>query len=120
MKRAALFAENAMNAGIEMINEGVRECDVAAKILHTQISGTEEFGGDYPSIMPLMPSGEKTSTPHLTWTDARYKNNESVILELAGCYKRYHSPLARTVHLGTPSDELKDLANVTVEGLEAC
>src|SRR5690606_41068698 len=76
MKRAALFAENAMNAGIEMINEGVRECDVAAKILHTQISGTEEFGGDYPSIMPLMPSGEKTSTPHLTWTDARYKNNE--------------------------------------------
>ena len=120
MKRAALFAENAMNAGIEMINEGVRECDVAAKILHTQISGTEEFGGDYPSIMPLLPSGEKTSTPHLTWTDARYKNNESVILELAGCYKRYHSPLARTVHLGTPSDELKNLAQVTVEGLEAC
>src|SRR5690606_32724366 len=28
--------------------------------------------------------------------------------------------LARTVHLGTPSDELKNLAQVTVEGLEAC
>lgn len=120
MKRAALLTEKAMNAAIEMINEGVRECDVAAQILHAQVTGTEEFGGDYPAIMPLMPSGEKTSTPHLTWTDARYKSNESVILELAGCYKRYHSPLARTIHLGTPSDELKKLAQATVEGIEEC
>src|SRR5690606_27418184 len=120
MKQAAVFAEKAMNVGIEMINEGVRECDVAAQILHAQVTGTEEFGGDYPAIMPLLPSGEKTSTPHLTWTDARYKNDEAVILELAGCYKRYHSPLSRTVHIGTPSDELKKLAQVTLEGLEKC
>lgn len=120
MKQAAVFAGKAMNAGIEMINEGVRECDVAAQILHAQVTGTEEFGGDYPAIMPLMPSGEKTSTPHLTWTDARYKHSESVILELAGCYKRYHSPLARTIHIGTPNDKLKKLAQVTLEGLEEC
>lgn len=120
MKKAAVLAELAMDAGIEMINEGVRECDVAAKILYTQVTGTEEFGGDYPAIMPLMPSGEKTSTPHLTWTDARYKANESIILELAGCYKRYHSPLARTIHIGNPSKELKKLAQVTVEGIEEC
>ncbi|ANU11781.1 Xaa-Pro aminopeptidase [Planococcus antarcticus DSM 14505] len=120
MKQAAIFAEKAMNTGIEMINEDIRECDVAAQILHAQVTGTAEFGGDYPAIMPLMPSGERTSTPHLTWTDARYKNNESVILELAGCYKRYHSPLARTIHIGAPSDELKKLAQVTLEGLEKC
>ena len=120
MKKASILTGKAMNAAIEMINEGVRECDVAAHILHAQVTGTEEFGGDYPAIMPLLPSGEKTSTPHLTWTDARYKNNESVILELAGCYKRYHSPLARTVHLGMPGNELKKLAQVTIEGLEEC
>ncbi|MGH2318370.1 M24 family metallopeptidase [Planococcus sp. SE5232] len=120
MKRAALFAGKAMTVGIEMINEGIRECDVAAQILRAQVTGTEEFGGDYPAIMPLLPSGEKTSTPHLTWTDARYKKNESVILELAGCYKRYHSPLARTVHIGTPSNEMKLLVQVTLEGLEEC
>ncbi|MCD4838763.1 M24 family metallopeptidase [Neobacillus sedimentimangrovi] len=120
MKRAAVIAEKAMKAGIEMINEGVRECDVAAKIFHTQISGTEEFGGDYPSIVPLLPSGEKTSTPHLTWTDERYKDGDAVILELAGCYKRYHAPLARTVQIGKPSEKLKTLANVAVEGINAC
>lgn len=120
MKRAALFVEKAMMDGIHMIEEGVRECDVAAKILHSQVTGTPEFGGDYPAIMPLLPSGEKTSTPHLTWTDDKYKQGDSVILELAGCYKRYHSPLARTVNIGKPNDTLKALADITVEGLNEC
>ncbi|WHY73681.1 M24 family metallopeptidase [Fictibacillus enclensis] len=120
MKRAATIVEKAMMDGIGMINEGVRECDVAAKIFHTQITGTKEFGGDYPAIVPLLPSGEKTSTPHLTWTDDRYKKGESVILELAGCYKRYHSPLARTVNIGQPSERLQSLSGIVVEGLNAC
>jgi ectoine hydrolase len=120
MKRAAIIVEKAMKAGIDLIQEGVRECDVAAKIFYTQITGTEEFGGDYPSIVPLLPSGEKTSTPHLTWTDERYKDGDAVILELAGCYKRYHSPLARTVQIGRPKEEMKTLSSVAVEGINAC
>ncbi|MDN4074182.1 MULTISPECIES: M24 family metallopeptidase [Fictibacillus] len=120
MKRAAEIVEKAMMKGIGLIGEGVRECDVAAEIFHTQIKGTENFGGDYPAIVPLLPSGEKTSTPHLTWTDDRYKKGDSVILELAGCYRRYHSPLARTVNIGPPSDGLKALSDVVVEGLNAC
>jgi ectoine hydrolase len=120
MKRAAKIVEKAMQAGIDLIQEGVRECDVAAKIFYTQITGTEEFGGDYPAIVPLLPSGEKTSTPHLTWTDERYKNGDAVILEIAGCYKRYHSPLARTVQIGTPNDKMKTLSDVAVEGINAC
>ncbi|MGG1674121.1 M24 family metallopeptidase [Neobacillus sp. NRS-1170] len=120
MKRAAVIAERAMMAGIELIQEGVRECDVAAKIFHTQITGTKEFGGDYPAIVPLLPSGEKTSTPHLTWTDDRYKDGDAVIIELAGCYKRYHSPLARTVQIGKPNKDMKTLSEVAVEGINAC
>ncbi|WP_257350910.1 M24 family metallopeptidase [Pseudalkalibacillus decolorationis] len=120
MKRAAKIVEKAMMAGIELVDEGVRECDVAAKIFHTQITGTEEFGGDYPAIVPLLPSGEKTSTPHLTWTDECYKKGDAVILELAGCYKRYHSPLARTLNIGQPQVKVKTLSDVVVEGLNAC
>ncbi|UOF91121.1 M24 family metallopeptidase [Fodinisporobacter ferrooxydans] len=119
MKKAARIVENAMKVGIESIQEGIRECDVVAKIYHAQISGTESFGGDYPAIVPLLPSGEKTSTPHLTWTDQPYKKGDPVILELAGCYKRYHSPLARTVVIGEPEQKVKDLANVVAEGIQA-
>jgi ectoine hydrolase len=117
MKKAATIVEMAMQKGIDSIREGVRECDVVADIYHTQISGTESFGGDYTAIVPLLPAGPKTSTPHITWSDDRYKKGDPVILELAGCYKRYHSPLARTVVLGTPSSKIKELADVVVEGL---
>ncbi|MBH8596499.1 MULTISPECIES: M24 family metallopeptidase [unclassified Thermoactinomyces] len=119
MKKAAKIVENAMRIGLESIVEGSRECDVVAKISQAQISGTEEFGGDYPAIVPLLPSGEKTSTPHLTWTDERYKKGDPVILELAGCYKRYHCPLARTAVIGEPPQKVKDLADVVVEGIQA-
>lgn len=119
MKKAARIVENVMKVGIESVQVGVRECDVAAKVYHAQITGTEDFGGDYPAIVPLMPSGERTSTPHLTWTDNRYKNGDLVILELAGCYKRYHAPLARTLILGEPQPKVKDLASVVLEGMNA-
>lgn len=119
MQKAARIVEKAMQAGIDAVAAGVRECDVAAAIYHAQISGTEEFGGDYPAIVPLMPSGEKTSTPHLTWSDEQYKEGDTVILELAGCYKRYHSPLARTLVIGDPAPKVKALAEVVVEGINA-
>jgi len=119
IRKASRIVEKAMQTGIESIRPGIRECDVAAKIYHAQISGTEEFGGDYPAIVPLMPSGEKTSTPHLTWSDNRYKQGDLVILELAGCYRRYHSPLARTLILGEPPQKVRDLADTVLEGINA-
>lgn len=119
IKRAAKIATKAMYKGIEKIEAGVRECDVVAEISEQQIHGTDEFGGDYPSIIPLLPSGEKTNACHLTWTDERYKDGDPVIIELAGCYNRYHSPLARTVVIGKPTDEMQRLADACVEGIEA-
>src|SRR5699024_7957603 len=107
----------AMKKGIDCIEAGVRENDVVADIMHQQISGTSDVAGDYTSIVPLLPSGEKTSACHLTWTDDTYKEGDPVILELAGCHKRYHSPLARTVVLGKPTHEMAELADVVLEGM---
>ncbi|MBM7572595.1 M24 family metallopeptidase [Aquibacillus albus] len=117
MKKAAKIADEAMFKATESIYAGVRECDVAANIYYQVVSGTKDYGGDYPAIVPLLPSGENTSAPHLTWSDKRYQEGEAVIVELAGCYKRYHVPLARTVSIGKPSKELEKITPVVVEGL---
>lgn len=117
MNKASRIAEKAMQAAYETIDEGVRQCDVVAEISHAQISGTSEFGGDYPSIVPLLPTGDRTSACHLTWTDDTFKYGDPVIIELAGCYKRYHSPLARTVVVGAPSEEMQYLSEVVMEGI---
>ena len=118
MKEAGTIVEKVMATAIEAIRPGVRECDAVAEVYRTQIAGTEGFGGDYPAIVPMMPTGEKTSAPHLTWTDEPYRAGEAVNLELAGCRHRYHSPLARTAFFGkTPPEKLDRLAQHTVEGL---
>ncbi len=117
MKKAAKIAEKAMQTAYESVGIGVRQCDAAAKVYHTQISGTEEYGGDYSSIVPLMPAGVRTSTPHLSWTDEPYKDGDTVILELSGNYRRYHSPLARTMVLGKAPQKVLDLGKTVAEGL---
>ena len=119
MRRAARIVERVMATAFDAVSPGVRQCDAAAAIYHAEISGTPEFGGDYTALVPMLPSGVGTSTPHLTWTDAPFVEGEATILELAGCHRRYHCPMARTVFLGTPPQKVADTAAVVVEGLEA-
>ena len=40
-------------------------------------------------------------------------------LELAGCRRRYHVPLSRSIYLGEPPSSYVGLADAVVEGLEA-
>lgn len=117
MKQAARIIEKTMQVAVDMVRPGVRQCDAAAAVYQAEISGTEEYGGDYTSLCPMLPTGVGTSTPHLTWTDQPFVNGEATILELAGARHHYHCPMARTVHLGKPPKKLADTAAVVVEGL---
>lgn len=118
MKKAGKVAEKVMQTAINEINVGVRECDVAAAILAAQASGMPDYYGDIPSHLPLMGVGDKATAPHLTWTGDRFQEETSINLELAGCVRRYHSPLSRTLYLGkNPSEKLTDTANWTIDGL---
>lgn len=118
LKAAGKIAVKVMDAAVANINVGVRECDAAAAIAHAQYTGTEEFAGDYPAIVPLMMAGEATKTPHLTWSGKRYEKDEAVLLELSGVYKHYHAPIARTLFLGqNPPKLMQDTARVVIDGL---
>jgi Xaa-Pro aminopeptidase len=117
MKIAGQIAVKVMQTAIDAIDVGVRECDAAAAIAAAEYRGTDQHGGDYPAIVPLMMAGEGTSTPHLTWTDKKYQKDEPIILELTGVYKHYHAPIARTMFLGTPPPLIKEVADVVIHGL---
>jgi Xaa-Pro aminopeptidase len=119
MREAARISEEAMLAGLETIEEGVPESEAARAIYDALIRGTDDYGGDYPAIVPLMPSGDHTGTPHLTWTDREFERGDPVIIELSGCRHRYHSPLARTTFVGDPPAEMAERMEIVVEGLEA-
>jgi Xaa-Pro dipeptidase/ectoine hydrolase len=66
MHQAARNVEAGMQAAIDTINVGTRQCDAAAAVYSGLIKGQEGFGGDYPSIAPMFPTGQGTSAAHLT------------------------------------------------------
>ena len=119
LRIAGSIADRAMRVALEAVAVGRRQCDVAGEIMAAQASGTEEHGGDYAAIIPLLPTGAGAGTPHLTWTDLAFVEGEATTIELAGVFGRYHAPLARTVMLGSPPDRLATTAKVTQEGMAA-
>lgn len=119
MRKAARIVEAMHSRIVDKVEVGMRKCDLVAEIYDAGIRGTEEFGGDYPAIVPLLPSGEDASAPHLTWDDKPMKLGEGTFFEIAGCYNRYHLPLSRTVFLGKPTQAFLDAEKATLEGMEA-
>ena len=103
----------------EKIEPGIRKCDLVAEIYDAAIRGADDHGGDYPAIVPMLPSGPDAVAPHLTWDDKPMRANEGTFFEIAGVYKRYHCPLSRTVFLGTPPAMFVEAEKATLEGMEA-
>lgn len=118
MQIAARIVEKTMYNAIEKIHAGVRESHVAAGVYGDLVEGTGVYGGEYPALAPVMPAGERTAGAHFSWTtEGKYQNNQLVYMELSGSYKRYHSPLTRTIFIGEPPVKMKDTAKIVVEGL---
>ncbi len=119
MENAARIVERMHQRIFERIAPGQRKNELVAEILHAGALGTEELGGDYAAIVPLLPSGSDAAAPHLTWDDRPLKTGEGTFFEIAGCYRRYHCPLSRTVFLGKPSPQFVEAEKAVLEGMEA-
>jgi ectoine hydrolase len=119
MREAGRICTSAMNTAIAKMKPGVPQNHVVADIYHAQTMGVPGIGGDYAAICPLMPVGEGTSTPHLTWSDAPLPANALTMIEIAGSRRGYHAPLTRTIHLGKPPAGIQDVAKAVVEGGDA-
>ena len=104
---------------LEVAEPGRRKNELVAEIYHAGITGIEGHGGDYPAIVPLLPTGADASAPHLTWDDKPLACGAGTFFEIAGCYKRYHAPLCRTLYLGTPPAAFLEAEKALLEGIEA-
>ncbi len=119
MRRAARIVEAMHQRILEKIEPGMRKCDLVAEIYDAAIRGVDGFGGDYPAVVPLLPSGEEASVPHPTWDDRPLREGEGTFFEIAGCYRRYHCPLSRTVFLGKPTQAFLDAEAAVLDGMDA-
>jgi ectoine hydrolase len=119
MRIAARIVEKMHARIVERIEPGMRKNDLVADIYAAGITGVEGYGGDYPAIVPLLPTGADAAAPHLTWDDTPFARGAGTFFEIAGCFRRYHCPQSRTVYLGKPPKHFIDAESAVVEGIEA-
>jgi ectoine hydrolase len=119
MRKAARIVESMHQRILEKAEPGMRKCDLVAEIYDAATRGIDGIGGDYPAIVPMLPSGADAAAPHLTWDDQPLRGDEGTFFEIAGCHKRYHCPLSRTLYFGKPPPKVRNAEKAVVEGLEA-
>ncbi len=122
IRKAAQIVTRMHEIAMERVEPGMRKSQLVADIVHAGIDGIpgpDGFGGDYPAIVPIVPSGADASAAHLTWDDRPFERDTLTFFEIAGCYRRYHAPLCRSVYLGTPPPEVLAAEAALLEGVAA-
>ncbi len=123
MRRAARIVEKMHARILEVIAPGLRKNELVAEIYDAALRGAEDedgaFGGDYAAIVPLTPSGKDATAAHLTWDDRPLESGTATFFEIAGCYRRYHAPMSRTVCLGPPQAGMREAEEAVLEGIDA-
>lgn len=117
MRRAARISELVIDRAMEIAEPGMLKHNLVGELFKTSVHGEDDSWGDYPAIVPLLPSGEDASAPHLTWNGEALKKGEATFIEQSGCYRRYHAPLSRTIFFGKPPKFMLDASEALTEGL---
>ena len=78
MRKAARTAEAGMRAGIEAIQAGVTEHDIAAEILYAMTKA----GSEWPSTVPFVASGERGAIVRATWAGRTVRSGDIILLEV--------------------------------------
>ncbi len=116
MQIAAKVTEAGVRAAIEEVAVGKSENDVAAAAHNAMYRA----GGEYPSVPPYITSGPRTIIGHATWEGRKIEANEPVFIEVAGCYRRYHAAMMRTVFTGKqPPQEMLEAARIVNDDIDS-
>lgn len=115
LRAAGVTTTAGMLAGIDAVSAGVSEDEIAAQIHLAMIRA----GSEWPSIAPFVASGERGAIGHATWRGRTLRDGDPVFLELAGCKRRYHAAMMRTVFVGDPGSEVRGAFAVVLEAFDA-
>lgn len=64
-------------------------------------------------------SGTNSASPHYSTADRVIQEGDAVVFDFGGRYKQYVSDITRTVHIGEPSDEYRNVYDVVLRANEA-
>jgi len=109
--RSAQLMGDVLSQVIEELRPGQVEKDIAWKI-ETLI---RKHGADASAFPPIVASGPNGALPHAVPTERRIKKEEPIILDVGARVGGYCSDMTRTVFLGTPPSDFKEIYKIVRE-----
>ena len=116
VRRAAELADDAWDAGLELLAPGAFEGDILAAMQGAVFKG----GGDYAGNEFIIGSGAGALLCRYFTGRRHLSPNDQLTLEFAGAYRRYHAALMRTAVIGHASNEQRAMHAACEEALNAC
>lgn len=108
LRRALEIAENAYQAALPQIREGMTESELA----HLLEDEMWQRGAEKESFESLVLFGERASLPHGKPSDRRLQKGDAILTDF-GCVKDgYCSDITRMAVLGQPNDELRTMCEL--------
>ena len=115
MAKAADLGNRIFLATLPHIQSGVPETEVAAGLEYFARS----MGAEGMSFDTIVASGERSALPHGRATSRKLPRKGFVTLDFGVILKGYCSDMTRTVHLGRPSAEERQVYDAVLEAQEA-
>ena len=105
LRKAAAFADKAIEVGCNVIAEGKTELEVLMAIEFEM----KKLGIQKMSFDTMVLSGPKTASPHGIPGDRKIQKGDFILFDLGVVYNGYCSDITRTVAFGEPSEEQRNI-----------
>jgi Xaa-Pro dipeptidase len=111
IRQAAKLTDQGAIAGCEFVSEGVTEYEVAAEIEYAM----RRRGSEGIAFETVVASGPRAAFPHGLATDRVLKRGDAVVMDLGAVVSGYRCDITRTMVIGPPSKQQKNVLNIVKE-----
>ena len=111
MIAAQRIAEGALAQILKEIRPGMTEKEIAARLNYLMVSA----GAEKTSFDTIVASGPNGSMPHAVPGMRKVREGDFITMDFGCVYKGYCSDMTRTVALGQPSDEMRNVYDIVLQ-----
>lgn len=116
MKQAAEIADRAFSEVLPYLKPGIHEYEVAVELEYRM----KKMGASGISFETIIASGPRSALPHGVAGIRKLQSGDAIVMDFGCIYKGYCSDMTRTVFLGNPPEQLKEIYQIVLRAqLEA-
>ena len=115
MRRAQKITDESFLAILDYIRPGQTEQEIAARLVYEMM----RRGGEKVSFDPIVAAGPSGSRPHAVPTERKVENGMFITMDFGCKWNGYCSDMTRTVALGKPTEEMRQVYAAVLAAQEA-